>query len=103
MRTVEFVFPKIRTRTGRLILIDHIVDGFDQSRHIKRIDIAKGFLKCIDEFILNALHQGKAIAVMGIEGGTVKLRQGTNLLHRNSVYRFSFSSFRKDCLSTICV
>ena len=34
--------------THRLILIDHIVDGFDQSRHIKRIDIAKGFLKCVE-------------------------------------------------------
>ena len=81
-----------------MILIDHIVDGFDQRRHIKRIDIAKGFLKCVDEFILNALHQGKAIAVMGIEGGTVKLRQRTNLFHRNSVYRFFLQQLQKRLL-----
>ena len=90
--------PQNQNPAGGLILIDHIVNGFDQCRHIKQIDIAKGFLKGIDEFILNALHQGKAIAVMGIEGGTVKLRQRANLFHRNSVYRFFLQQLQKRLL-----
>ena len=35
---------------------------------------------------------------MGIEGGTVKLRQRTNLLHRNSVYRFFLQQLQKRLL-----
>ena len=35
---------------------------------------------------------------MGIEGGTVKLCQGTNLLHRNFVYRFFLQQLQKRLL-----
>ena len=35
---------------------------------------------------------------MGIEGGTVKLRQGTDLLHRNSVYRLFLQQLQKRLL-----
>ena len=90
--------PQNQNPAGCLILIDHIVDRFDQSRHVKRIDIAKGFLKCIDELVLDALHQGKTIAVMGIKGGTVQLRQRANLLHRDSVYRFFLQQLQKGLL-----
>ena len=65
--------PQNECPAGFLILIDHGIEGFDQSRHIKGINISEGFLKLINELILNALQQCKAVTVMGIESSPVDL------------------------------
>ena len=39
------------------------------------------------QFVLDALQEGKAVAVMGIEGGAVEFSQVADLLHRDLVDR----------------
>ena len=83
---------------GLLILLDHVVNGLDQGRYIKGVDIAQRFFKRHDQLIFNALLQSKAVAVMGIEGGAVELRQCADLLHRDPVDRLLLQQLQKGLL-----
>ena len=47
----------------------------------------KGLFKCAYKLVLNAFHKRKAIAVMRIESGAVKLRKRADLLDRNFIDR----------------
>ena len=80
---------------GRLILFYHIVDSLDECCYIKGIDIAQRFCKSVDQFVLNALHQRKAIAVMGVEGCPIQLRQLADLFYRDPVDWFFFQQSQK--------
>lgn len=70
---------------GVPVLLHHGIERGDQRTHIKAIDQPQGLPEGFQKLLLDALHQRKAIAVMGVEGRPVQLRQLADLLDRDLV------------------
>ena len=69
------------------MLLHHGIECGDQRAHVKAVDQPQGLSEGIQKLLLDALHQRKAIAVMGVEGCPVQLRQLADLLDRDLVDR----------------
>ena len=72
---------------GVPVLLHHGIEGGDQRAYVKAVNELKGFPESIQKLLLDALQQGKAIAVVRIKGGPVQLRQLADFLDGDFINR----------------
>ena len=73
---------------GVLVFSDHVIDRFDQRRHIERFYQRERLHKRFEQLVLDRFQQREAVAVMRIKRRAVQLRQSADLLDRDFVHAF---------------
>ena len=80
---------------GVLVLLNHRVDRLNERGHIEGIQQLQGVLERFQQFIFNLLQQREAVAVMGVKGRPVQLRQFADLLDGDLVDWFLLQQRQK--------